>query len=108
MTKPSNSYSGIASVGAAGALALMLTIAGCSMFGASTGNPAAEPASTGAVSTANAPKTAAVTPPPDIRDCGIVTISTPSKYVCDGKVYTSRQITQMRADWTAAQSQAAK
>ena len=42
-------------------------------------------------------------PPPNILDCGIVSIGSPSKYACDGKVYTSRQITQMRADWNDSQ-----
>lgn len=33
-----------------------------------------------------------------VQDCGIVAISSPPKYACNGKVYTAFQLTQMRAE----------
>lgn len=44
-------------------------------------------------------------PPPRVQDCGIVTISTPNKYICNGKVYTSYQLQQLR-EKAAAQAAA--
>ena len=47
------------------------------------------------------------TPPPLVQECGIVSISTPARYACRGKVYTSWQLLKMRTDyakngsWTA-------
>ncbi len=37
-------------------------------------------------------------PAPKVADCGIITISSPSKYVCNGKTYTSYQLTKLRTD----------
>jgi hypothetical protein len=36
--------------------------------------------------------------PPHIWDCGLVSSGSPSKYVCDGKVYTTFQLAKIRAD----------
>lgn len=38
-------------------------------------------------------------PPPRVQDCGIVTISSPTKYVCNDKVYTSFDLAKLRQDW---------
>lgn len=42
---------------------------------------------------------AGATPPPLVQNCAIVGISSPSKYACDGKVYTSFQLLKLRQDW---------
>ncbi|MGH7780655.1 MAG: hypothetical protein ACREQR_12590 [Candidatus Binataceae bacterium] len=76
------------------AAAMTLAAAGCSTF--AMAKPSDPPP--GAQSASAKP-----VPPPNIHDCGIVSIGSPSKYVCTGKVYTSRQITQMRADWENSQ-----
>ena len=41
-------------------------------------------------------KTAASGPPPRVEDCAIVAISSPSRYACNGKVYTSYQLAKWR------------
>jgi len=33
---------------------------------------------------------------PRVEDCGVVSISSPNKYVCGGKVYTAFQLATMR------------
>jgi uncharacterized protein YceK len=35
---------------------------------------------------------------PRVEDCAIVGISTPTKYACGGKVYTSYQLAKLRMD----------
>lgn len=35
---------------------------------------------------------------PRVEDCAIVAISTPSRYACNGKVYTSYQLAKMRME----------
>ncbi len=35
---------------------------------------------------------------PRVEDCAIVGISSPTKYACNGKVYTSFQLAKMRMD----------
>jgi hypothetical protein len=77
------------------AAAFMLAAAGCSVL--SPASPIDPPASSAQTASAKP------VPPPNILDCGIVSIGTPSKYACDGKVYTARQINQMRADWNDSQ-----
>ena len=44
------------------------------------------------------PRTGAGTPPA-VQNCGLVSIGSPSKFVCDGKVYTSFELTRLREDW---------
>ena len=34
--------------------------------------------------------------PPRVQDCGIVTIGSPTKYACNGKVYTSFELAKLR------------
>ncbi len=36
------------------------------------------------------------TDPPRVQNCGIVAISSPSKFACNGKVYTSFQLAELR------------
>jgi len=43
-------------------------------------------------------------PPPRVQDCGIVSIGSPSKYACNGKVYTTFQLAKLRQDWEKRQS----
>ncbi len=87
-------FGGALKVGAL-ATAVMLAAAGCSVL--SPARPIDPPASSAQTASAKP------VPPPNILNCGIVSIGTPSKYACDGKVYTSRQINQMRADWNDSQ-----
>ncbi len=47
--------------------------------------------------------TAAVKSPPDLRDCGLVSTGSPSKYVCDDKTYTSYELTKLRSNYEAHQ-----
>ena len=35
---------------------------------------------------------------PRVQDCGVLNIGTPSRFVCDGKVYTSFQLAKLRED----------
>lgn len=38
-------------------------------------------------------------PPPMVQNCGIVGIGSPTKYACDGKVYTSFDLLKLRQNW---------
>jgi hypothetical protein len=40
--------------------------------------------------------------PPRVQDCGIVAITSPSKYACNGKVYTSFELAKLRLEWEKA------
>ena len=42
---------------------------------------------------------AADMPPPMVQDCGIVGISSPSKFACNGKTYTSFDLLKLRLAW---------
>ena len=45
------------------------------------------------------------TAPPLVSQCGIVGISSPTRYACpDGKVYTSFALEKMRLAWETAQN----
>jgi hypothetical protein len=37
-------------------------------------------------------------PIPRVQDCGVLNTGTPSRFVCDGKVYTSFQLAKLRED----------
>ena len=65
---------------------MIVSVAGCAT-GQNTGTPAG-----------TASQTAAAKPIPRIEDCAIVGISSPSKFVCNGKVYTSFQLAKLRMD----------
>jgi len=41
-------------------------------------------------------------PPPKVENCAVVTISTPAKYACNGKVYTTYELQHLREKWEAA------
>jgi hypothetical protein len=41
---------------------------------------------------------ASQSPPLRVENCGIVAVSSPTKYVCNGKVYTSFELTNLRQD----------
>ena len=47
------------------------------------------------------PQTGAGTPPA-VQNCGLVSIGSPSKFVCNGKVYTSFELARLRQDWAKA------
>jgi len=42
-------------------------------------------------------------PPLVQQDCAIVTISSPTRYACNGKVYTSFDLAKQRDAWETAQ-----
>jgi hypothetical protein len=42
---------------------------------------------------------AAPNPPPRVQNCGIVSIGSPTKYVCNDKVYTSFELVDLQQDW---------
>ena len=68
------------------ASAAIATTAGC-MTVRSTVTPAWTPG-----------QTAGTTAAPRVEDCAIVGISSPTKYACNGKVYTSFQLAKLRMD----------
>ena len=37
-------------------------------------------------------------PIPRVQDCGVLNTGTPSRFVCNGKVYTSYQLAKLRED----------
>ena len=39
--------------------------------------------------------------PPVVQECALVSTSSPSKYVCNGKTYTAHELMKMRADYDA-------
>jgi hypothetical protein len=43
-------------------------------------------------------------PPPKVADCAITNSGSPSKYVCNGKSYTSFQLNKMRMDYQKQQA----
>ena len=45
---------------------------------------------------------------PRVENCGVVSISSPSKYVCDGKVYTTFELAKLRAKDETSDSVAIK
>jgi hypothetical protein len=68
------------------ALAVTVGTAGCATI-TSTVTPAWSPG-----------QTAGTTAAPRVEDCAIVSISSPSKYACNGKVSTSFQLAKLRMD----------
>lgn len=50
-------------------------------------------------SRASTQQASAKAPPPSVQECGIVGIGSPSKYACNGKVYTSFELAKLRQDW---------
>lgn len=39
-----------------------------------------------------------IRPVPRVQNCGVLDAGTPSRFVCDGKVYTSYQLAKLRED----------
>ncbi len=68
--------------------AAAIALAGCSAMPSLPGEKAAP-----------ARQNAQSGPPPSVQNCGIVSISSPSKYVCNDKVYTSFDLANLRQDW---------
>ncbi len=69
------------------ASAVMITsVAGCETM-QSTFTPAWKPG-----------QTAGAAPVPRVQDCLIMNVSSPTKYVCNGKTYTSFQLAKIRMD----------
>jgi hypothetical protein len=68
-------------------------IASCAFAFTLIGCAAAPSSITSAASngTANAP-------PPDVHDCTLISIGSPSKYACGDKTYTSFELTKMQHD----------
>jgi len=46
-------------------------------------------------------------PPPLVQNCAIVAISSPTRYACNGKVYTSFELKKLREAWEKKMSQGA-
>ncbi len=65
---------------------VIASAAGCAMI-QGTVTPAWTPSQT--AGTARAPR---------VEDCAIVAISSPTRYACNGKVYTSFQLAKMRME----------
>jgi hypothetical protein len=82
--------------------AFVLATAGCATFSQhETANRTSAPALTlsrnaAATPISNGTASAQDTIVPKVQDCGIVTISSPSKYVCNGKIYTAFQLQHLR------------
>ena len=70
-----------------GLAAMTLALTGCSVM-PSFGNLSTQQASASSLG-----------PQPRVQNCGIVSISSPTKYVCNGKVYTSFDLANLRQDW---------
>jgi hypothetical protein len=64
------------------AAVVIASAAGCDMLNmSSSATPAA---------------TAGTAPPPNVQDCIMMNVSSPSKYVCNGKTYTTFQLATIR------------
>jgi hypothetical protein len=74
---------------AAIALAAGMTVVGAGCAGVSSGT-VVTPAATAQASASK--------DDPRVQDCGIVGVSSPTKYVCGGKVYTSFQLAKAREE----------
>ncbi|MGO9453396.1 MAG: hypothetical protein ACLQDV_20465 [Candidatus Binataceae bacterium] len=73
---------------------IAVALAGCSTSGGGNLPPPAATAVAGAKP---------VEPPPDVHDCAVVSMGSPTKYVCNGKIYTTFELTKMREDYAAQQ-----
>ncbi len=95
-------------IGCTGAMLLAVALAGCAPTAVA---PAPSRAETMSVPATAAPTYAAAggaaakekpkltTPPPRVQDCGLVAISTPARFACNGKTYTSFQLAKIRTDY---------
>jgi hypothetical protein len=78
------------------AVAPATTAEAAHMSAPNTGAPTYRGAAGGAAATE---KPKLTTPPPLVQNCGLVAISTPARYACNGKTYTTFQLTKIRADY---------
>ncbi|MGO9605146.1 MAG: hypothetical protein ACLQAT_17455 [Candidatus Binataceae bacterium] len=69
-------------------------LAGCSTSGSGTLPPS------NATAAASGKPSA---PPPDVNDCALISTGSPSRYECGGKIYTTFELTKLRADYAAQQ-----
>jgi len=83
-------------LGAMAASVVAIAVSGCST---SQGNFPAPSTPAATASTAKAGG-----PPPKVEDCEIVNVGSPNKYVCNGKVYTTFQLTKQRLAYEAQQN----
>jgi hypothetical protein len=49
-----------------------------------------------------------LTPPPDVHECALISSGSPSKYVCNGKTYTTFDLVKLRNQYAAQLQQAGK
>lgn len=84
---------------AAGLIAV--TLAGCSSMGSKSSGSFPPPGA----AMANGKPTG---PPPKVEECGLTNSGSPTKYVCNGKTYTTFQLYKMRTDYEAQQQAAAQ
>jgi len=84
--------------------AAMLAVTGCSTMAPSTTS------SNLAFGTTRGPQPNPATmatpagPPPLVQNCAIVAISSPSRYACNGKVYTTFELLKLREKWEKAKT----
>jgi hypothetical protein len=83
-----------ASLPAVTAALLATTLAGCT----STASTASQTSGYEGTPSAPAVSQAANKPVPRVQDCGVLNTGTPSRFVCNGKVYTSFQLAKLRED----------
>jgi hypothetical protein len=99
-------------IGSACALVLAGALAGCTPTAVAPATTAAAPHMGGSASAAPTYRGAAggaapgekekpklTSPPPLVQNCAVVSISTPSRYACNGKTYTTFQLTKIRTDY---------
>ncbi len=67
----------------------LVTLGGCASFTS---------LSTGNWRTGGTTSQASAQPVPRVQDCGVLQTGTPSRFVCNGKVYTSFQLATFRED----------
>lgn len=75
-------------------LAAIALAAGMTVVGAGC----ADVSSSTVVTPATSTQSSASKDDPRVQDCGIIGISSPTKYVCGGKVYTSFQLAKIREE----------
>jgi hypothetical protein len=70
-----------------GLAVVMIAVAGCSSMQSPGGGSPQQVAAS------------ADRPPPMVQDCGIVSVGSPTKYACNGKIYTSFDLLKLRLAW---------
>ena len=77
------------------AVAIVVALAGCSSYHSGGNYPPPGAAMANGKSTG---------PPPKIEDCAMTNSGSPTKYVCNGKTYTTFQLQKMRMDYEKQQA----